>query len=370
MSNIYMDHASSTYTSKEVLKTMLPYFTEEYGNAESLHTKGKEALIAIDKARETIAEILNCRQSEIIFTGSGTESNNLAILGIARAQKTGHLITTEIEHPSVLNCFKQLEKEGFECTYLPVNKEGFVNPDDLKAAIRPNTILISIIYANNEIGTIQPISELAAISGDIPFHTDACQAANSLPLNLNVDSITINGSKIYGPKGVGALFLKRGTKIKAIMQGGSQEHSLRPGTHNTPAIIGLAKALELAQEGVEKENARLTLLQEKLISELLKIPGSQLNGPQPGPTRLPNNINISFPKIDREQLILNLDSIGIYSSASSACKSGDSQISHVMTAIKQNNSPLRLTTGKITTEKDIDYCIEEIPRIVEKLKTH
>lgn len=359
MPNIYLDHASTTALSKEVLKAMLPYFTEQYGNAESLHTKGKEALIAIDSARETIAKHLGCRQSEIIFTGSGSEANNLAILGLARAKKSGHLITTQIEHPSVLNCFKQLEKEGFECTYLPVNKEGFVNPDDLKSAIRPDTILISIIYANNEIGTIQPIKELAALSGQIPFHTDACQSP--IPVPKNVDLMTINSSKIYGPKGVGALFLKRSTKIEAIMHGGNQEHSLRPGTHNTAGIVGLAKALELYKQTDPQ-------LQEKLINSLLKIPDSQLNGPQPGPQRLPNNINISFEGIDREQFILHLDAVGIYSSSGSACKSGDSEISHVMKAIKQNNSPLRLSTGKNTTQADIDYCIEKVTEIVKKMR--
>jgi len=372
--DIYLDHASTTPTDPEVVKVILPFFTEKYGNAESLHHKGKEALIAVDKARKTIAGIWNCSPSEVIFTGSGTEANNLAILGVARANqhKGRHLITTQIEHSSVFKTFKILEKEGFEITYLAVDKYGLVNPEDLEKAINKNTTLVSIIYGHNEIGTIQPLQNLGEIcqKNKVLFHSDACQAAGALTLDtkkLALNLMTINGSKIYGPKGVGALFVKRGTKIKAIMGGGQHEFGLRPGTQNTPGIIGLAKALELATDRRLQQNSQLTNLRDFLIKELTKkFPAAKLNGHSS--KRLPNNISITIPEIDATQIVAKLDKSGIYISTGSACDSGSNKPSQTLTSIglsqEQSYQTLRITLGNSTTKKDLEIFLEELKKIV------
>ncbi len=375
---IYLDHASTTYTDDEVLASMLPYFSEKYGNAESLHEKGKEALVAIDNSRETVAKYLNCRSSEIIFCGTATEANNLAIFGAARANKNkgNHLITTKIEHSSVEEPFKQLEKEGFEVTFLDVDKEGFINPEDVKKALTSKTILVSIMYANNEIGTIEPIEEIGKILKNHPtyFHTDACQAAGVETLNtqkLNLDLMTLNGSKIYGPKGIGVLYVKRGTNIRPIIYGGTHEYNLRGGTHNTPNIVGFAKALELIEKNKKKENLRLISLQNKLINGLLnKIPNSYINGSLK--KRLPNNINITIKGINAQECLLHLDEQGIFASTGSACNIGKDKPSNVLKAIGLNDkdlfSTLRLTIGKRTTEEDILYILEVLPKLVKKLR--
>lgn len=375
--NVYLDHAATTYLIPEVLEAMLPYFSEIYGNPESLHNEGKKSLIALDKARSDIANVLTCRASEIIFTGSATEANNLTILGVARANthKGKHIITSSIEHPSILEPCKQLASEGWEISYLKVDKDGLINPKDLQESIRPNTVLVSIMHANNEIGTIQDISTLGKIckKHQILFHSDACQTACSQVLNvidLNVDLLTINGSKIYGPKGVAVLYNRRGVKIAPILYGGNQENNLRPGTHNLPAIVGMAKALEIAQQRKEKENKRLTKLRDKLIEGILEIEGSQLNG---HPTqKLANNVNVSISGISGQNLLLQLDEAGIYVSTGSACKMGSEEASTVLQAIGLTpnlaKSSLRLSLGLKTTEKEIDYTIKTLSEIIKKIR--
>lgn len=387
---IYLDHAATTYFDPRVLEAMLPYFTENFGNPGSRHHYGYQAKKALDKARNTVAEILNCKPKEIIFTSGGTLANNLAIFGIAYAHKKdgNHLITSKIEHSSVYKCFQQLEKEGFEVTYLNVDREGFVDLDELKKTIKTETILVSIIYANNEIGVIQGIHKIAEICGkktkstpNKPFlHIDACQAAGSLEMNvqkLAVDLMTINGSKIYGPKAIGALFIKEGIKLKPLIYGGGQESDLVSGTENIPYIIGFAKALELSQKEKNQENERLKKLQNILIEELLKIPGTKLNGPNPPKSpepfiRLPNNINITFPYTDGDQFLLLLDESGICASTGSACDAHLNEPSHVLQAIglnkKQAQSSLRFSLGKTTDEAQILKTVEVINQTIKKLK--
>ncbi len=377
---IYLDHASTTPLDPKVLKAILPYFSEKYGNPESLHEKGKEALIAVDDARETIAKFLNCRSREVIFCGTATEANNLAIFGTARANKDkgNHLITTKIEHSSVTEPFKQLEKEGFKVTYLDVDNEGFVNPEDVARALTPKTTLVSIMYANNEIGTIEPIKKIGRILAQHKayFHTDACQAVGVESLDtkaLNLDMMTINGSKIYGPKGIAVLYIKRDTKIEPLIHGGMHEFNMRAGTHNTPAIVGFAKAFDLIQKN--KKNAHITKLRDKLIEGLLsKIPRSHINGPK-GKTishRLPNNINITIKSINAQEAVLHLDDAGIFVSTGSACKMGTPSPSNTLKALglprPQTLSTLRITLGKTTTEKEIDYVIRTLPKIIENLR--
>ncbi|MBU1151699.1 cysteine desulfurase, partial [Patescibacteria group bacterium] len=358
----------------QVQKAMEPFHREIFANPSSQHKMGLEAKMAVDKARKSIAEKLNCQSSEIIFCASGTEANNIAIQGIARAniEKGNHLITTKIEHKSVLNVFAHLEKEGFRVTYLDVNKDGLINPEDLKSAITDQTILVSIIYANNEIGVIEPIKELGEIckKAHIPLHTDACQAAPYLSLDtkeLNIDLLSLNGSKIYGPKGSGALFIKDQLKLSPIIFGGNQENGLRSGTHNTAGIIGLATALELCEKfsHTELENLRNHLLQELLQ----KIPKATLNGSLSH--RLPNNINISIPNINGKELLFQLSEKGIMASTGSACSAKKASPSHVLLALGLSKElvegSLRLSLGRYTTEKEIQYAIEEIPKIIKHL---
>lgn len=385
-SAIYLDNAATTYVDPRVLDAMLPYFSEEYGNAESLHEKGMNARMSLDNSRETIAKILNCQTSEIVFTSSGTEANNLAIFGATRANKSKgrHLITTTIEHSSVSEPFNKLEKEGYEVTMLKVDSNGLINLEELKSSLRPDTTLASIIYANNEIGTIEPIREIGQICHEkgIIFHTDACQAAGAENIDveeLNVDLMTINGSKMYGPKGVGALYVRKNTKIEPIIFGGSHENGMRGGTHNIPGIVGLAKALELAQQEHKTESLRLTKLRDFLISSILeKVPGTKLNGPNPknyeqnSCPRLPNNINFSIEGIIGQDLLLQLNEAGIYVSTGAACKVRTSKPSNVLKAIGvplnliQNS--IRISLGKKTTPKDIEYVQQVLPEIVEQIK--
>ncbi len=377
LKEIYLDHASTTPTDPRVLKEMLPYFSEKYGNPEVPHTKGKEALMAIDRARETIAKILNCRDSEIIFTGSATEANNLVIFGLAGASKKGtHIITSTIEHSSVRHPCDKLEEEGWEITRLKADKEGFVSPADLEKAITPQTALVSIMHANNEIGTIQPIEELGEIcqKHNIPFHTDSCQTAGTHDLDvkkLKVDALTINGGKIYGPKGVGALYIKRGTPIEPIIYGGNHERGLRAGTHNTPGIIGLAKALELVQKEKDKENKRLSKLRDTMIEGILKnIPASILNGSKE--KRLPGNINVTIPGIDAQELLLHLDQKDIYASSGAACTLGKNSPSNTLIAIgipkKEVFSSIRISLGKQNTASDIEDAIKIMSDVCSKLR--
>ena len=377
--SIYLDYASTTPVHPEVLKTMIPYFSEHFGNPESLHFFGIEAKKAIDEARKQVADFLNCKSSEIIFCGSATEANNIAIIGFAKANRSRgtHIITSKFEHPSVLNTFKYLEKEGeFSVTYLDVDHDGFISLEQLESAIIKDTILVSIMAANNEIGTIQPIQKIGEIckKHNVAFHTDACQLAEYFPLDvekLNASILTINGSKLYGPKGIAALYIKQNTKIFPIIHGGEHEHGLRSGTHNVPGIVGLGKACTIASLNSEKEAKRLTPLRDHLIHGLLKnIPNAFLNGSLKN--RLPNNINIAIPNIESKELLLHLDEAGICISVGSACGSGKNTPSHVLKSLGLKDdlcrSSIRISLGLYTTDKDIDYILEKLPEIVARLK--
>jgi cysteine desulfurase len=374
---IYLDYAATTPMDKEVLLEMLPYYSEIYGNPGSFHYKGLEASDAIEQAREKVAKIFNCNSKEIVFTSGGTESINFALKGIAFAnkEKGNHIITSAIEHHAVLHTCDFLRSQGFEVTFLPVDKYGFVSPDALRESIKPETILVSIMYANNEIGTIQNISELASIAKEksLPFHTDACQAAGFLDLDvekLGVDLLSLNGSKIYGPKGTGLLYIRSGIEIEPLIHGGGQENGFRSGTENVPGIIGFAKALELAQRNKEYESARLIQLRDALISGLLKLPKARLNGPMN--KRLPNNVNISFLDIEGESLILMLNEQGVFASTGSACASKNLETSHVLRAIglpyEASHGSLRFTLGKNTTMDDLNYVLRVLPDIVAQIK--
>jgi len=368
---IYLDHAATTYLDETVLKEMISCYKNVYANPSSLHQAGLKAKNMLEAAREKVAELINALPEEIIFTSGGTESINLAFKGIT--QKNGHIITTKIEHPAVLNTCKFLEKDGFQVTYLDVDQYGLISPTDVEKAIKENTILISIMYANNEIGTIEPIKEIAEIAKkhNIPFHTDACQAA-SLELDvkqLNVDLMTLNGSKIYGPKGVGILYKKKGIKINPLFHGGGQEFGLRSGTQNLPGIIGFTKALELIQKG--NENKRLENLRDYFVKKVIEtIPKTFLNG---HPTkRLPNNINLAFLDVEGESILLYLNEKGIYVSTGSACSSEKLEISHVLDAIGLKHDAahgsIRFSLGKRTTKQDLDYVIEQLKDIIESLR--
>lgn len=388
---IYLDHAATTPLDPEVKATMEPFWSKNFGNPSSIYQAGIMAKEALNQARDKIAKLLGVKASEIIFTAGGTESANLAILGLSRAlnpstslrtRKPGHIITTTIEHPAVLNSVLALKNEGFSFTALPVDKYGLIAPEQIKKAIKPETILVSVMYANNEIGTIEPIAEIGKLlktinkgrKNKIYFHTDACQAAGYLDLNvekLGVDLLTLNGSKIYGPKGSGILYVKSGTPIKPLIFGGGQEKGLRSGTENVPAFIGLAKALEMAQQNKDKECRRLKKLSQNLTERILKtIPKTFINGhPQ---KRLPNNVNITILDIEGEALLLHLDHYGICASTGSACHSQNLEPSHVLQAIglprEIIHGSLRLTLGKKTTQKEIDYVVKVLPQIVKKLR--
>ncbi len=376
---IYLDHAATTPVAPEVLDVMLPYFSERYGNPGSLYSLGQQAKHALDASRKIVADILHAAKPEgIIFTGSGTESDNLAILGAARANKNKgkHIIISSVEHYAVLHAAEQLEKEGFEVTYAPVNKHGQVQPEEIEKLLRDDTILVSIMYANNEVGTINPIAKIGNIiqKRGILMHTDACQAAGALDLDvrkLHVDLLTFNGSKIYGPKGVGALYVRKGVQLSPIVYGGGQEKGLRSGTENIPAIVGLAEALQLSQKNKEKENKRLSKLRDMLIKGVLTtIPKTRLNGHTT--ERLPNNANITIMDIEGEAFLLYMDEKGIACSTGSACTSSSLEPSHVITAMglpyEFAHGSIRFTLGRSTTKKDIEYVLKTIPPIVERLR--
>lgn len=377
MREVYMDNAATTPLDSEVLNEMMPYFTDVFGNPGSLHNKGLQAKDAVTKARILIARNFNCQPEEIIFTGSGTESDNLAVMGYARKNKDKgkHIITSTIEHHAVLDAFDKLEKEGFKVTRLKVNGEGLVAAQEFEKAIRKDTILASICYANNEIGVIQDIKTLSGIcrKHKVAFHTDACQAANYLTLDvkeLGVDLMTINGSKIYGPKGTGVLFKSKNIQIEPIVFGGGQEGGIRSGTENVPGIVGIAKALEIAQESKSQHSKQQTELRDYLIKELLKIPETKLNGHKT--QRLPNNVNISFLNIEGESILLKLNEEGIYASTGSACTSTSLDPSHVILALglphELGHSSIRFSIGKATTKDDIDYVLQKVTLIVNELR--
>ena len=374
----YLDHAASTPLDPRVKETM-DQCEHLFGNPGSANQIGKQAQALVENARKRIGEILGCGPHEIIFTAGGTESINLAIQGIAKRARQGHIITTQVEHHAVLETCKQLEKEGFTISYLPVDGKGFLKPDVLNAELdkHSNTILVTVMYANNEIGTINSIKELAPVARarNVPFHTDACQAGQLCIdiAELGVDMMSLNGSKIYGPKGVGVLYKKAFIKIDPIMHGGGQEFGLRSGTENVAGIVGFAKALELIQEEREEEEQRLHLLQKQLMQGLLQISGTKLNGPEPLPAlRVVNNVNIAFPGIEAAALLELLDEHGICASTGAACTTGNMEPSHVLLAVTHDyeiaQGSIRFTLGKSTTEADIVRTIDVVKQCVETLR--
>ncbi len=379
MKTTYMDYSATTYVKPEVLDAMMPFFTEKFGNPSSFYGISRETKMAIDNARAQVAKAINCDPNEVYFTGGGSEADNWAIKGIATAhmKKGNHIITTKIEHHAVLHTCEFLEKFGFEVTYLDVNEEGFVDLKQLEEAITDKTILVSIMFANNEIGTIQPIKEIGALCREkkVLFHTDAVQAVGSVPVDvkeMNIDLLSLAGHKLYGPKGIGALYIRRGIRIDNLIHGGGQERGRRAGTENIPGVVGLGKAIELATENIEENRARLTVLRDKLIDGILeRIPYARLNGPR-GDKRLPGNSNISFEFIEGESILLSLDFEGICASSGSACTSGSLDPSHVLLAIglphEKAHGSLRTTLGAASTEEDVEKLLKELPPIIERLR--
>lgn len=374
----YFDHAATTAVREEVIKEMLPFFNIEYGNASSIYSIGRQSKKALEESREKVAKVINATAKEIYFTACGSESDNLALKGIAYAnkEKGRHIITTKIEHPAILQTCETLKNEGYDITYLDVNSDGLILLDELEKVIREDTILISIMFANNEIGTIQPIKEIGEIAKrhQILFHTDAVQAIGNVKIDveeLNIDLLSMSAHKFYGPKGVGALYVRYGTKFNRIQDGGHQEKNKRAGTENIPGIVGLGKAIELAYRDIDKYNEKLTDLRDYYISQVEeKIPYIKLNGHKT--QRLPGNANISFRFIEGESLLLNLDMQGICASSGSACTSGSLDPSHVLLAIglphEIAHGSLRITIGRENTKSDIDFLVENLVKIVEKLR--
>lgn len=379
MKKIYMDYAATTPVDPEVLKAMLPYFTEHYGNPSSLHAFGQQARAAMEEAREGIASFLGAKTAEIVFTSGGTESNNFAVKGVAYAnrKKGNHIITSVIEHHAITEPCHFLEKqEGFTVTYLPVDQYGLVDPDDVRKAITDKTILVSIMHANNEIGTIQPIAEIGKITREkgIYFHTDAVQTLGHLPFTvdeLNIDLLSASAHKLYGPKGVGLLYIRQGTRIMPFMHGGEQENRRRASTHNVPGIVGFGRAVEVAKKNLQHELTEITRLRDRLIAGILgSIDSTRLNG---HPTkRLPNNVNVSIEYVEGEGMLLSLDMMGMACSTGSACSSTSLEPSHVLTAIgldhEHAHGSLRFSLGKYNTDEDIDALLEKLPQVVKRLR--
>ena len=378
MKRIYMDNAATTRVTEPVAQAMMPYLTEVFGNPSSVHAFGRDARRALDNARAQVAAALNAKPNEIYFTGCGTESDNWAIRGTAyaRRDKGNHIITSAIEHHAVLHTCEQLEKEGFKITYLPVDEEGLISLDDLKAAITPETILITIMTANNEIGTIQPIKEIGAIAKEhgIRFHTDAVQAIGSVRMDvkdMNIDMLSISGHKFHAPKGVGVLYIRNGVRLERLIQGGAQERTQRAGTENLASIVALGKAIELANANIEEHNAKLTAMRDRLIDGILStIPETRLNGHRT--QRLPGNVNVSVRYIEGEALLLSLDLKGIAASSGSACTSGSLDPSHVLLAIglphEIAHGSLRLSLSEENTMEEVEYVITTLKEIVDRLR--
>ena len=374
----YFDHAATTPVKEEVLKEMLPFFNENFGNASSNYSIGRKSKKEIEKARHKVAKSINANDNEIYFTSGGSESDNSIIKGIAYANKNrgNHIITSKIEHPAVLHTCQRLEKQGFKVTYLNVDKDGFISLEDLKRKITEKTILISIMFANNEIGTIQPITEIGKIAKahNIIFHTDTVQAIGNVKIDvneMNIDALSISAHKFYGPKGVGAMYIKSSVELEKIQDGGHQERDKRAGTENVAGIVGLGKAIELANKNIDKYNRKLTNLREEYFSQIEKrIPNIRINGDRK--KRLPGNASVSFKDIDATMLLANLDDKGICASAGSACSTGSSKPSHVLTAIglsrELSNATLRVTFGEENTKADVEYLINSIEKIVKKLR--
>ncbi len=376
---IYLDNAATTKVYPEVFEAMKPYFTECYGNPSSVYGFASKSKKAVEDARETVAKFLGAKASEIYFTGGGSESDNWAIKAVAEARKDqgNHIITSKIEHHAVLHTCEYLEKHGFEVTYVDVDENGVIRLDELKAAIRPTTILISVMFANNEIGTIEPVKEIGEIAREhgILFHTDAVQAYGHIPINveeLQIDLLSASGHKINGPKGIGILYLRNSVKLGAFIHGGAQERNRRAGTHNVPGIVGFGKATEIGAETMEKRAAYEIALRDRLIEGILeRVPHARLNGHRT--ERLPNNVNISFEFIEGESMLILLDQQGVCASSGSACTSGSLDPSHVLLAIglphEKAHGSLRLTLSEETTREDVDFVVEQVVKIVERLRS-
>lgn len=377
MRKIYLDNAATTALSPKVLEAMMPYLTTVYGNPSSVHAFGQEAKKGLDAARDQVGAALNCTPGEIIFTGGGTESDNTAILGVAEKYKTKgkHIITTNVEHHAVLHTCEHLQKQGYDVTYLPVDEYGRVTARQVKDAIREDTILVTVMFANNEVGTIMPIPEIAAVCREkgVLFHTDAVQAVGHVPVDvktMGIDLLSLSAHKFHGPKGVGVLYCRKGLKLPPYIMGGAQEKSRRAGTENVAGIVGLGAAITLAHAGMAENAARMTILRDRLMAGLAQIPEVKLNG---HPTeRLPNNVNYSMKYIEGESILLKLDLSGIAASSGSACTSGSLDPSHVLLAMglphEIAHGSVRLTLGDDTTEEDIDYTIEKLKEIVAYLR--
>ena len=375
---IYLDHAATTTVSKAVLDAMLPFFTECPGNASAVYATGREARKAVEEARKQVAAAIGAEPREILFTGGGSESDNQAVKGTAFAlmDKGKHIITTAVEHPAVLNTCRWLEKQGFEVTYLMPDREGRIDPEHVRQAVRKDTVLISVMAANNEIGTIEPVAEIGQIAREkgIVFHIDAVQAVGAMPVDVNAwnaDLLSLSAHKFNGPKGVGALYVRRGMRIDSLIHGGEQERGLRAGTENTPGIVGLGKAIEIAAANLEENAEKTRRLRDRLTEGILySVPDAFLNGPKEG--RLPNNCSVRFGGIDGEALLLRLDLAGIAGSAGSACTAGSQEISHVLKAVGLNDeeakSSLRLTVGSENTEAEIDEAVDAVREIVADLR--
>ncbi len=374
-----MDHAATTMTHSEVVRTMMPYLNERFGNPSSIYGIAHESKEAIESARQKVAKALGADAQEIYFTAGGTESDNWALKGVAFANKKkgNHIITTKIEHHAVLHTCQYLEKQGFEVTYLPVDAYGIVDLSELEKAITDQTILISVMYANNEIGTIQPIAEIGKIASEheIYFHTDAVQAIGNIPIDVeaaNIDLLSFSAHKFYGPKGIGGLYIRKGTRIDNLLHGGGQERKRRAGTENIAGIVGLGKAIELATADIDSHNLRIRAMRDRLLAGILgQIPHTRLNGHQE--KRLPGNLNISFEYIEGESMLLLLDQYGICGSTGSACTSGSLEPSHVLLAIglphEIAHGSLRLTLGDANREEDVDCVLEVLPKVVERLRS-
>jgi cysteine desulfurase len=377
MRRIYLDHASTTPLDPRVLEAMVPYFSERFGNASSVHAFGQEARAAVDEARRVLARALGAQPSEVVFTSGATEADNWAILGVAWAmeERGRHIITSAVEHHAILEPCRFLEERGWEVTYLPVDRYGRVDPEDVRRALRDETVLVSVMHANNEIGTLQPIAEIARICRErgVLVHTDATQSFGALPLHvdeLGVDLLSASAHKRYGPKGVGLLYVRKGTRILPLMRGGSQERGRRAGTENVPGIVGFGRAIAIALEEREAEQARVRRLRDRLVEGLLRIPGAHLNG---HPTeRLPNNVNVSFEGTESETLLLNLDLAGIAASSGSACTAGSLEPSHVLRAIglpeELARGSVRFTLGRWTTEEEVEEAIRATAEAVAQVR--
>lgn len=379
MERVYFDNNSTTQVDKRVFEKMVPYFVEKYGNPSSIHRIGQEVRKDIEEAREAIAELLGIKPGELTFTGSGTESDNFAILGAARGnkEKGNHIITSAIEHSAVLAACKMLEKEGFEVTYLPVKSNGIIDIEEFKKAIRPETILVTIMHANNEIGTLQPIAEIGEITKEkkILFHVDAVQSVGKIkfmPKDWNIDMLSFSGHKFYGPKGVGGLYIRNGIKIDKVIVGGHQERNRRPGTENVPGIIGMAEALKISFAHIEEEAVREKALRDDLEKKLVeRIPEVIVNGDKD--KRLPGTLSLTIKYVEGESILLNLDLKGVAVSSGSACTSGSLEPSHVVLAVgvpmEHAHGTIRFSLGRFNTQQEVDYVADILPEIVEKIRS-